>query len=71
MPGLSFCVLYSSKDKFNTKCNETYTFPAGQWQGHYCKKLFSRQTAISIPIIWALLANAHDYPRWNSTIVFS
>lgn len=39
------------------------------------KKTFSRETAISIDIqadrsiIWALLTNAHDYPRWNSTII--
>jgi hypothetical protein len=38
------------------------------------KKLFSRETAVSIniqadkSIIWALLTNASDYPRWNSTI---
>lgn len=36
---------------------------------------FSRETAVSIPIhadptiIWKLLTNAADYPRWNSTIV--
>ena len=35
---------------------------------------FSRQTAVSIiinadpAIVWALLTNALDYPRWNSTI---
>ncbi len=39
------------------------------------KKTFSRQTSISIDIkaspviIWSLLTNASDYPRWNSTIV--
>jgi uncharacterized protein YndB with AHSA1/START domain len=39
------------------------------------KKTFSRETAISIDIqadksiIWALLTNAADYPRWNSTII--
>ena len=39
------------------------------------KKTFSRETAISIDIqadksiIWALLANASDYPRWNSTVI--
>ncbi len=38
------------------------------------KKTFSRETAISIDIqadksiIWALLTNANDYPRWNSTV---
>src|SRR5215510_8441908 len=39
------------------------------------KRIFSRETAVSIDIrapkniIWALLTNAHDYPRWNSTII--
>jgi len=39
------------------------------------KKTFSRETAISIDIqadksiIWALLTNSSDYPRWNSTII--
>lgn len=39
------------------------------------KKTFNRTTTISIDIqadeviIWALLTNASDYPRWNSTIV--
>lgn len=39
------------------------------------KKNFSRETGVSIDIqadksiIWALLTNANDYPRWNSTII--
>ena len=39
------------------------------------KKTFSRQTSVSIEIkadaviIWALLTNASDYPRWNSTVI--
>jgi len=39
------------------------------------KKTFSRETAVSIDIqadksiIWTLLTNANDYPRWNSTII--
>ena len=39
------------------------------------KKTFSRETTVSIDIkadpsiIWALLTNATDYPRWNSTII--
>lgn len=39
------------------------------------KKTFSRETAVSMDIqaeksiIWALLTNANDYPRWNSTII--
>jgi hypothetical protein len=38
------------------------------------KKTFSRETAVSIDIqadksiIWALLTNASDYPRWNPTV---
>ncbi|WP_282161532.1 SRPBCC domain-containing protein [Ulvibacterium marinum] len=39
------------------------------------KKVFSRETAVSIDIqanksiIWALLTNAEDYKRWNSTVL--
>jgi uncharacterized protein YndB with AHSA1/START domain len=39
------------------------------------KKLFSRQTSVSATIqaapaiIWALLTNASDFPRWNSTVI--
>ena len=39
------------------------------------KKAFSRETAISIQIkadaaiVWSLLTNASDFPRWNSTVV--
>jgi uncharacterized protein YndB with AHSA1/START domain len=39
------------------------------------KSTFSRQTAVSIDIqadksiIWALLTNASDFPRWNSTVI--
>ena len=39
------------------------------------KKTFSRETSVSIDIkadptiIWALLTNASDYPRWNTTVV--
>ncbi len=38
------------------------------------KRTFSRETAVSIDIkadksiIWALLTNASDYSRWNSTV---
>lgn len=44
-------------------------------QAKTIKKTFSRQTAVSIDIhadaaiVWALLTNADDFPRWNSTIV--
>lgn len=36
---------------------------------------FSRETSVSLAIpadprvVWALLTNASDYPRWNSTVV--
>jgi len=39
------------------------------------KTTFSRETSVSItiqadaPIIWSLLTNASDFPRWNSTVV--
>ena len=39
------------------------------------KTTFSRETSISIEIkadaaiIWALLTNAADYPRWNPTVI--
>ncbi|MBK6643224.1 MAG: SRPBCC domain-containing protein [Bacteroidetes bacterium] len=39
------------------------------------KKTFSRETAVSIDIkadrsiIWALLTNANDFPRWNSSVI--
>ena len=38
------------------------------------KKAFSRETFVSIDIqanagiVWALITNAADYPRWNSTV---
>lgn len=39
------------------------------------KKTFSRETTVSVDInadasiVWALLTNASDFPRWNSTVV--
>lgn len=39
------------------------------------KKTFSRETSVQntikadAAIIWALLTNAADYPRWNSTVI--
>lgn len=39
------------------------------------KKTFSRETSVSIDIkadaaiVWALLTNAADFPRWNSTVI--
>lgn len=53
----------------------TLTSPAQSGKAATVKKTFSRATSISIPIqadapiIWALLTNAADFSRWNSTIV--
>lgn len=39
------------------------------------KKTFSRETSVSIniqadpAIVWTLLTNADDFPRWNSTVI--
>ncbi len=39
------------------------------------KSTFSRETSVSVnieadaAIIWALLTNAADFPRWNSTVI--
>jgi uncharacterized protein YndB with AHSA1/START domain len=39
------------------------------------RKTFSRETSVSINIladpgiVWALLTNASDFPRWNSTVL--
>ena len=47
--------------------------PAGK--ASTVKSAFSRETSVSISIdadptvIWALLTNAADYPRWNSTVI--
>lgn len=44
-------------------------------QANTIKKTFSRQTAVGTEIkadaaiIWALLTNASDYPRWNPTVI--
>ena len=40
------------------------------------KKTFSRETSVffnikaDASIVWTLLTNASDFPRWNSTVVF-
>ncbi len=53
----------------------TLTTMAQQGKATTTKKTFSRQTTVSIlieadsSVIWALLTNASDYPRWNSTVI--
>ena len=48
---------------------------AGNGKATTTKSTFSRETTVSIGIaaesavVWALLTNASDYPRWNSTVV--
>ena len=49
--------------------------PAQDGKASTTRKTFSRATTVSIAIqadpaiVWALLTNAADYPRWNSTVV--
>lgn len=51
------------------------TNPAPNGKAVTTKKVFSRKTAVRIEIqsdasiLWALLTNAADFTRWNSTIV--
>jgi hypothetical protein len=48
---------------------------ARQGKARTTKSTFSRETAVSTDIqadqgiVWALLTNGADYPRWNSTVV--
>lgn len=52
----------------------TTTTQAQNGKASTVKSTFSRATSVSIninadpSIIWALLTNASDYPRWNSTV---
>lgn len=49
--------------------------PASTGKAVTIRKTFSRETSISIDIqadrsiLWALLTNASDFPRWNSTVI--
>ncbi|HTE32218.1 MAG TPA: SRPBCC domain-containing protein [Chryseolinea sp.] len=49
--------------------------PVRQGKATTVKTTFSRETAVCIEIkadaaiVWALLTDASDYPRWNSTII--
>lgn len=53
----------------------TNTTHIGDGKASTVRTTFSRETTISIDIksdpaiIWALLTNAGDYPRWNPTVV--
>ena len=54
----------------------TTTYSMGQdGKATTIKKTFSRETSVSISIqadpaiVWTLLTNAPDFPRWNSTVV--
>lgn len=46
-----------------------------QGRAQTIRKTFSRETSVSATIqadpgiVWALLTNASDYPRWNSTVI--
>ncbi|HJS18999.1 MAG TPA: SRPBCC domain-containing protein [Anaerolineales bacterium] len=48
--------------------------PKSDGKAKTTKKTFSRETAVSTTIfadpaiVWALLTNAADFPRWNSTV---
>ena len=52
----------------------TATAMAQNGKASTIRKTFSRQTSVSIDnqadpaIVWRLLTNAADYPRWNSTV---
>jgi uncharacterized protein YndB with AHSA1/START domain len=52
------------------------TTPAPNGKAVTTKKIFSRETAVRVEIqsdasiLWALLTNASDFARWNSTIVY-
>jgi uncharacterized protein YndB with AHSA1/START domain len=51
------------------------TTVASNGKARTIKKTFNRETAVSIDIqadqsiIWALLTNSSDFPRWNSTVI--
>ena len=53
---------------------ETTTLKSANGKATTVRTTFSRETSVSIQInanpsiIWALLTQASDYPRWNSTV---
>ena len=62
------------KDINKTKRDKMATI-ASNGKAVTTKKMFSRATAVSMDIqadksvLWALLTNASDFPRWNSTVL--
>ena len=54
----------------------TTTFMAQDGKARTVKKTFNRETSVSIKIdsdaaiVWTLLTNAADFPRWNSTVTY-
>jgi uncharacterized protein YndB with AHSA1/START domain len=52
----------------------TATKEMGRVKARTVQTTFSRETSVSIEInadpgiVWAILTNASDYPRWNSTV---
>ena len=55
---------------------DQFNDPGSEWESlHREEKTFSRTTTVSAlvnadrSIIWALLTNAADFSRWNSTVV--
>ena len=77
MISLSFCFARSSKEKTKHSIAILTCMITSEQNGKAItiKKTFSRETSVSIEIhadptiIWMLLTNAADYPRWNSTII--
>lgn len=71
---LSFCFAQPSKE-YNKVKESKMIQAASNGKAITNKKIFSRETAVSIDIkadksiIWALLTNADDFPRWNSTVI--
>lgn len=53
----------------------TFSAMAQHTKATTTKKTFNRETTVSMvmdadaAIVWALLVNASDYPRWNSTVI--
>ena len=72
---LSFCFIKTSKAHTYSNRWSKMIHVASDGKAVTTQKTFSRETAISTDIeadrsiVWALLTNADDYPRWNSTIV--